>query len=80
MSDSRSRFEKWVLSVNANDGHTIDRIEPGEYRSAATDCAWEAWQAAEAETARQCASVAAGWVEGGNIANDIRANFPEAFK
>ena len=59
MSDSRSRFEKWILSVNANDGHTIDRIEPGEYRSAATDCAWEAWQAAGAEAGELTAELAA---------------------
>lgn len=49
MSDSRERFERWILSVNGNDGHTIERIEPGEYRSTATDCAWEAWQASESE-------------------------------
>jgi hypothetical protein len=65
MSDSRSRFEAWALM----------RISSIEY-----DTSWQAWQAAETETARQCASITAGWVEGGNIANDIRANFPEAFK
>jgi hypothetical protein len=86
----RERFERWILSVNANDGHTIERIEPGEYRSAVTECAWEAWQAATAATARECADIAEqlakereGWAQamrdGALYANEaIRARFPMA--
>ena len=84
MTDSRSRFEKWILSVNANDGHTIERIAPGEYRSAATDCAWEAWQAAEAETARQCVEWINAWALDSdrheNMLNSIKAEFPGAWE
>lgn len=37
----RNDFETWV-SVN---GHSIDRVLPGEYRSAETELAWTVWEA-----------------------------------
>ncbi len=57
MSDSRSRFEAWALM----------RISSIEY-----DTSWEAWQAAEAETARRCAEL--------DCIYCICRDFPEAFK
>jgi hypothetical protein len=81
---NRERFEQWILSVNANDGHTIERIEPGEYRSAATDCAWEAWQAAEKEAVLTCAATIGAWSvdsdRSEHMLADIEQEFREAFE
>jgi len=38
----RDDFEKWVQSH----GGSTDRTDGGEYRSAHTECAWSAWDAA----------------------------------
>lgn len=40
----RTEFETWILTQ----GGSVDRVAPGEYRSAPTECAWTAWQAARA--------------------------------
>ena len=39
---TREAFEAWVLTH----GGSVDRVTPGEYRSAQTECGWIAWQAA----------------------------------
>jgi len=41
-ADMREDFEKWVKSH----GGSVDRTDGGEYRSAPTECAWNAWDAA----------------------------------
>ena len=38
----RLEFEAWILTH----GGSVDRVAPGEYRSAPTECAWDGWQAA----------------------------------
>ena len=71
MSYSRSsRFEAW-FEVNAK------YIEPADF--------WPwmeaAWQAAEAETARRCVELVEKHTRAsGAITDDIKAEFPEAFK
>jgi len=41
-NDMREDFEVWVKSHGGN----VDRTDGGEYRSAPTECAWNAWDAA----------------------------------
>lgn len=87
MSDSLSRFEAWAKAPPREfdiDIQTGAGAWPGQYDNYATQCAWEAWQAAEAETARRCAELIEGQgAIGGHrsvMADAIRAAFPEAFK
>lgn len=87
MNDSRSRFEAWAKAPPFE--FDLDRFNgivawPGAYRNYSTHCAWDAWQAAEAETARRCAELVEGQgAIGGHrsvMADAIRAEFPEVFK
>ena len=50
---NRKDFEVWI---EANGGN-IDRTDGGEYRSAPTECAWVAWQAATEKAASACAAI-----------------------
>ena len=50
---NRQDFEGWVLSHGGN----VDRTDGGEYRSAPTECAWGAWQAATEKAATTCAAI-----------------------
>jgi hypothetical protein len=48
-------FEGWIQSH----GGSTDRTDGGEYRSAPTECAWGAWQAATEKAATACAAIEA---------------------
>jgi hypothetical protein len=87
MTDSRSRFEAWAKAPPYEfDLDRFNGIEawPGSYRNYSTHCAWDAWQAAEAEAARHCVD----HINGLSIIGDrsaqmiegIKAEFPGAFK
>ena len=75
MSDSRERFEAHVLRETPEahmNRNALDAYEcPGVQRE------WRTWQAAEAQAVRRCAEIVADYWP---AADDIRAEFPEAFK
>ena len=71
---SREAFEAWIRAKG------YDRKYAGGWNTAR----WEAWQAAERETARKCYDVIAGQgAIGGQreaYADAIKKEFPEAFE
>jgi hypothetical protein len=92
MSDSRERFEAWAKDVPREwevDIHNGEGAWPGQYTEYHVQCAWEGWQAAEAQAVRRCAEIvddtrlwAVAWEQKygkRTIAEVIRAKFPEAF-
>ena len=84
MSDSRERFEAWAKDAPrewAVDIHNGEGFWPGQYTEYYVQCAWEAWQAAEAQAVRRCAEIVAKWEYYGTYQSDaIKAEFPEAWK
>ena len=85
---SKERFEAWfVKAINRDcifEVFTVGNIykrEPGEYTSTQLQCAWEAWQAAEAQAVRRCFEIVNSFPatrEGLLVV--IKDEFPEAFK
>lgn len=83
---SRERFE----SIIKDSPYSLDAARsgaeaawPGQYKSYLVQLAWEFWQSAEAETARKCAEIADRADKSthpSDLADAIRAAFPEAFK
>ena len=53
---SRERFEAWLKGITAY-SRDFDRFGAYAYISPITQLKWDAWQAAERETARRCAKV-----------------------
>ena len=78
---SRESFEAAMIANMV----PIDRFRrslavPDDYHDIHMQMNWETWQAAESVTARQCAIIASGWVDGRSIVVDIKIAYPEAFK
>jgi hypothetical protein len=91
MHDSRSRFEAWARSLPYRFYFDCFTDTNGVtcYASSNTQSAWEAWQAAEAETARRCADLIKTAIAGfpmeshysaGTALDGICRDFPEAWK
>jgi hypothetical protein len=87
MTNSRQRFEAWAKDRPREfdlDIQTDMGAWPGQYDDYNVQCAWEAWQAAEAEAARHCVD----HINGLSIIGDrsaqmiegIKAEFPGAWK
>ena len=81
MTDSRSRFEAWRRAHNPfGVGRNTEPGRTEEYDSPFTQQQWEAWQAAERETARRIAAIVDGMVTDEDVKWEFRAGLDRAIQ